>query len=58
MENDTVSVIVPVYNVEKYLDTCINSLLNQSYNNLEIILIDDGSSDDSGKLCDAFEQEN
>ena len=58
MENDTVSVIVPVYNVEKYLDTCINSLLNQSYNKLEIILIDDGSSDDSGKLCDAFEQEN
>lgn len=58
MKDDIVSVIVPVYNVEKYLATCINSLLNQSYNNLEIILVDDGSKDASGKICDAFEKEN
>lgn len=45
-----VSVIVPVYNVEKYLETCINSILRQSYDNLELILIDDGSTDKSGQI--------
>ncbi len=49
-----VSVIVPVYNVEKYLGECINSLLCQIYTNLEIILIDDGSTDSSGTLCDHY----
>lgn len=49
-----VSVIVPVYNVECYMDKCIESLLNQSYANLEIILIDDGSTDNSGRKCDAW----
>ena len=53
MEN-LISVIVPVYNVEKYLDKCINSLINQSYNNLEIILIDDGSTDNCGEICDKY----
>lgn len=52
--NDLVSVIVPVFNVEKYLSNCINSILNQEYSNLEIILVDDGSTDHSGKLCDSF----
>lgn len=49
-----ISVIVPVYNVEKYLARCIESILNQSYINLEIILVDDGSTDSSGKICDEY----
>ena len=48
----TISVIVPVYNVEKYLEKCINSIINQTYKKLEIILIDDASSDDSWKVCE------
>lgn len=49
-----VSVIVPVYNVEKYIDECIVSILGQTYNNIEIILVDDGSTDLSGKICDRY----
>lgn len=49
-----VSVIIPVYNVEKYLDACLLSVAEQTYQNLEIILIDDGSTDGSGKKCDAW----
>lgn len=49
-----ISVVVPVYNVEKYLIPCLDSLKNQSYSDLEIILIDDGSTDDSGKICDDY----
>lgn len=49
-----ISVIVIVYNVEKYLEECVESIINQSYKNLEIILVDDGSIDESGKLCDSF----
>lgn len=49
-----ISVIVPVYNVEKYLNECIDSLLNQSYHNLEIILVDDGSTDSSPAICDDY----
>lgn len=49
-----VSVIVPIYNVEQYLTHCINSILQQSYENLEIILVEDGSPDNSGRICDEF----
>lgn len=55
LEQDTkLSVIVPVYNEENYLQRCVDSLIHQSYQNLEIILVDDGSSDNSGNLCDVI----
>lgn len=50
--NDKISVIVPVYNVEKYIKQCLESILNQTYKNLEIIIVDDGTKDSSGKICD------
>lgn len=53
-DNELISIIVPVYNVEKYIEKCINSLINQTYSNIEIILVDDGSTDSSGKICDTY----
>lgn len=49
-----ISVIVPVYNVEEYIRTCMDSLIGQSYQNLEIVLVDDGSTDASGRICDEY----
>ena len=48
------SIMTPVYKVEKYLDECVSSVLNQSYENFELILVDDGSPDRSGQMCDAW----
>lgn len=53
---DLISVIIPVYNVQKYLDRCIHSVLGQSYTKLDIILVDDGSSDGSGSVCDKYQE--
>lgn len=49
-----ISIIIPVYNVEKYLEQCIDSVLNHSFNNFEVILINDGSTDSSGVICDQY----
>ena len=51
---ETVSVIIPVYNSHSYLDRCVDSVLNQKYNNIEVILINDGSTDNSGALCEKY----
>ena len=53
-----VSVLVPVYNVEDYLRKCIDSLVNQIYTNIEIILVNDGSTDSSGTICDEYAQKD
>ena len=55
-EQPLISVIVPVYNVEKYLKKCVNSITSQTYENLEILLVDDGSTDSSGQICNEFEK--
>lgn len=53
-ETELISIIVPVYNVERYLEKCIDSIIDQTYKNLEIILVDDGSTDKSGEICDLY----
>lgn len=55
---DLISVIVPVYNVEEYLEDCVDSILQQSYQELEIILVDDGSPDNCGRICDAYQKKD
>lgn len=57
-EKSLISVIVPVYNVEVYLSKCLSSIIHQTYKNLQILLVDDGSTDDSGKICDEFAQKD
>ena len=52
------SVVIPVYNVEKYLDKCVESIVNQTFKDLEIILVDDGSTDESGKMCDEWTEKD
>ena len=56
--NPLISIIVPVYNVEQYLPRCIDSIIHQTYSNLEIILVDDGSTDSCGALCDNYAEKD
>lgn len=55
---NTVTVIIPVYNTEMYLSECIDSVINQTYNKLQIILVDDGSKDSSGQICDHYQKKD
>ena len=52
------SIIVPVYNVEKYLNQCVDSIMNQTYKDIEIILVDDGSPDNCPKMCDEYKEKD
>ena len=55
---DLVSVIIPVYNVENFLDRCIASVTNQTFSNIEVILVDDGSTDGSAEICDRWAEKD
>lgn len=55
---EKVSIIVPIYNIESYIERCVNSLIKQTYNNIEIILVNDGSTDKSGKVCDRLKKKD
>ena len=58
MDDKLISVIVPVYNVENYIRECLDSILAQTYSDFELILVDDGSKDISGKICDEYKEKD
>ena len=58
VDEGKISVVVPVYNVEDYLDRCVKSIISQTYENLEVILVDDGSADGSPVMCDSWAQKD
>ena len=57
-KNPLISVVIPVYNVEKYLDRCLSTVVNQIYKELDIILVDDGSPDRCPQICDEWEKKD
>lgn len=57
-KNTRISIVVPVYNVEQYIEECLDSILNQTYQDFELILVDDGSKDQSGAICDRYQKEH
>lgn len=57
-QTDKISVIIPVYNGEEYINQCVESVLNQSYHNIEVLLVDDGSRDKSGKICEEYQRKD
>lgn len=58
MDEEQISVVIPVYNVEQYLRPCLDSVIGQTYDNLQIILVDDGSTDHSGEICDVYREKD
>lgn len=58
VEGNMISIIIPVFNIEKYIEKCILSVTNQTYKNLQIVLVDDGSTDQSGKICDIYAEKD
>ena len=58
MKKNLISVILPIYNVSDYLDRCMKSVINQTYKNIEIIMVDDGSTDDSALKCDEYKEKD
>ena len=53
-----ISIIIPVYNVEQYLDKCLQSVVSQTYSNIQIILVNDGSTDNSGEICERWKKKD
>ena len=58
MVNNLVSIVIPIYNVENFLNGCVESVINQTYRNIEILLVDDGSTDSSGELADRYKDKD